>query len=246
MSAFLSVLYADTWLVAVDKPSGMPSVPARTPRDPVSVAVRLADEFGPLEAVHRLDRDTSGVLLLARHREARVALGCLFERGQVSKRYLALCCGTPPETTGELHLPLGPDREQPPKQRVDPIHGRRSQTRWRLLARETQQDATLSLVELEPLTGRSHQLRVHMAWLGVPILGDQLYQRWPTASPSRLALHAAWLSLPHPADGTPLTLHADGNTLPASAELASAVAAWRASQPAASPGCIAERRIFDQ
>ena len=132
----LEVLHADAWMIAVHKPSGIPSVPAMNPLDPLSVVEQLSESMGPLEAVHRLDRDTSGVLLLARHREARVQLGRCFENGGAAKRYLAICRGRPTRAAGDLHLPLAPDLASPPRHRVDPVHGRRSHTRWRLLAVE--------------------------------------------------------------------------------------------------------------
>lgn len=245
-AADVPVLHADAWLVAVCKPSGIPSVPARNPSDPVSVPQRLRERFGHLEAVHRLDRDTSGVLVLARHRESRVRLGRSFEQGLTAKRYLAVCHGVPRQPEGELHLPLATDRERPPRHRVDPIHGKRSHTLWRVIASDTTGDQTLSLVELEPRTGRSHQLRVHMAWMGLPMCGDRLYNRHLPATPPRLALHAAWLALPHPCDGQAITLRADANDLPTTPRLAAAVRTWLAGQPAAWPGCIAEPRTFDQ
>ena len=194
-------------LVVVDKPSGMPSVPARTPLDPPDVAARLWREFGPLEAVHRLDRDTSGLLVFARDSQARAALGRAFERGEVTKTYLAIVAGRPPRAAGELHLPLAADRDRPPRQRVDPVLGRRAATRWKTLAESapTARSQGAALVELTPLTGRSHQLRVHLAWLGCPILGDRLYGR--DQDPSlRLALHATAIDLPHPKDGGRLML----------------------------------------
>lgn len=209
------VVYADPHLVICEKPSGMPSVPARTPLDPPDVARRLAADFGPLEAVHRLDRDTSGLLVLARSPEARATLGRAFERGDVAKTYLAIVSGRPPQPAGELHLPLAADLDRPPRHRVDPVLGRRAATRWTTLAtaaaipgagRATLVGAgEVTLVELEPLTGRSHQLRVHLAWLGCPILGDRLYGRDPTPAVS-LALHAAALAVVHPATGDRLAL----------------------------------------
>ena len=162
---------SDDDLVVVDKPSGMPSVPSRTPLDPPDVVAVLAGRFGPLEAAHRLDRDTSGLLVLARSREARSGLGRAFEEGLVEKRYLAVVHGTPPERAGEIHLPLADDVASPPRKRVDPIMGRRAVTRWRALDASAWDGDPLTLVELEPLTGRSHQLRVHLAWLGCPIVG---------------------------------------------------------------------------
>ena len=205
------IVFADADLVVVDKPAGIPSVPARTPLDPPAVAARLVAEFGPLEAVHRLDRDTSGLLVLARTHAARAALGRAFERGEVAKRYLAVVTGRPPEDEGELHLPLAADPDRPPRQRVDPVFGKRAATRWRLMATVTNGDAATSLLAVEPLTGRSHQIRVHLAWLGCPIVGDRLYGaagRTTAGSPAEppLALHAARLELPHPSTGERLAV----------------------------------------
>jgi len=200
------VVYADEDLVVVDKPGGVPSVPARTRLDPPHVAVRLHAEFGELEAVHRLDRDTSGLLMLARNRSARIALGRAFEMGAVTKVYLAIVAGAVPSTTGTLSLPLAADRDRPPRQRVDPILGRPATSRWRVIA--TAADA--SLVELEPVTGRSHQLRVHLAWLGCPVLGDALYGKQTIDAPRHegLALRAMRLAVPHPRDGRLLVIEA--------------------------------------
>jgi tRNA pseudouridine32 synthase/23S rRNA pseudouridine746 synthase len=200
------IVFADAAIVVVDKPSGMPSVPARTPLDPPAVAVRLAAAFGPLEAVHRLDRDTSGLLVLARSRAARATLGIAFERRLVTKRYLAVVAGRPPEAQGTIELPLAPDPDRPPRHRVDRLHGKQATTRWRLLAAIEEGDAPTSLLAIEPLTGRSHQIRVHLAAVGCPIVGDRLYgapsrtNAGPPAGPS-LALHAAALELPHPNTG---------------------------------------------
>ncbi|MFM1996028.1 MAG: hypothetical protein RLZZ111_415 [Planctomycetota bacterium] len=208
------VVFADACLVVVDKPSGMPSVPARTPLDPPCVAAMLEDEYGPVEAVHRLDRDTSGLLVLARTAAARASLGRAFESRAVHKRYEAIVHGVPPQAAGEIALPLAADPLAPPKQRVDPIAGRHALTRWRLLARGHVATAgallpalEAALLELEPTTGRSHQLRVHLAWLGMPIVGDRLYGPAPPAAP-RLLLHAARLELPHPGDGRRFVLAA--------------------------------------
>lgn len=197
------VVFADADLVVVDKPAGIPSVPARTPLDPTAVAERLAGAFGPLEAVHRLDRDTSGLLVLARTRAARAALGRSFERGHVVKRYLAVVEGRPADDRGELHLPLAADRDHPPRQRVDLLLGKRAATRWTVVTTTTEGDAAVSLLLVEPLTGRSHQIRVHLAWLGCPIVGDRLYPArvrpgQDAAGPASLALHALALELPHP------------------------------------------------
>ncbi len=198
------IVFADDAIVVVDKPSGMPSVPARTPLDPPAVAVRLAATFGPVEAVHRLDRDTSGLLVLARGSGPRAALGIAFEKRAVAKRYLAIVVGRPPETDGTIHLPLGPDRERPPRHKVDHTIGRPSTTSWRLITTRppfTPDDTVRSLVELEPLTGRSHQLRIHLASLGCPIMGDRLYGVPPHDEACSLALHATSLAFDHPTTG---------------------------------------------
>lgn len=207
------VLFSDDDLIVIDKPSGMPSVPARSPHEPPDVAARLrasgliaGDDF--VEAVHRLDRDTSGVLVLARSHEARRALGRAFEARAVTKRYLAVVQGLP-AVHGEIDLPLGDDPVLPPRQRIDPIFGRRATTRWLRLAIATETDDGRAFLALEPLTGRSHQLRAHLAWLGTPIVGDRLYGPPATASEGPLALHAATLVVPHPRDGRPLRLDAD-------------------------------------
>ena len=200
--AGVRVLFADAHIVVVDKPHGVPSVPARTPLDPPCVAAVLHNAYGAIEAVHRLDRDTSGILVLARSTAARASLGRAFETRRVAKRYEAIVHGVPVRPEGEVHLPLAPDPLRPPRHRVDPISGKLAITRWRVMDRNGAADRPRSLLELEPLTGRSHQLRVHLAWLGTPILGDRLYGQPVRCRPvDRLMLHAGWLRFPHPADG---------------------------------------------
>jgi tRNA pseudouridine32 synthase/23S rRNA pseudouridine746 synthase len=204
------IVFADEAIVVVDKPSGMPSVPARTPLDPPAVAVRLAAMLGPLEAVHRLDRDTSGLLVLARGRAPRAALGIAFEERRVAKHYLAVVAGRPPEPAGTVSLPLAADRDRPPRQRVDAAQGRAAITRWRLVATHepADRDGGTSLVAVEPLTGRSHQIRVHLAELGCPIVGDRLYAPPAVAEAGPLALHAAGLAFDHPGTGARLVFEA--------------------------------------
>ena len=207
----LRVIHADAWIAVVEKPSGMPSVPARDPREPPSVVDRLRAALaidGFLEAAHRLDRDTSGLLILARSPEARRRLGIAFERGEVDKLYLAVVEGAPPSGQGTLHLPIARDlADAAPRYRADPILGARAATRWRVLRSMCGEDGRRrSLLQLEPITGRSHQLRVHLAWLGSPIEGDPLYGKRPnreatSAGRERMLLHAASLDFPHPDDG---------------------------------------------
>ena len=205
----IRIVFADADLLVVDKPAGMPSVPARTPIDPPCVAWRLRAEHGPLEATHRLDRDTSGLLVLARSREARTAIGRAFEARSVRKRYEAVVHGGPDQPEALVHLPLASDPLRPPRSRVDPIVGRPATTRWRLLTASPVPGKRWSLLELEPVTGRSHQLRVHLAWLGMPIVGDRLYGPSSGTEAARLALHAAWLTFPHPRDGRTVEVSAE-------------------------------------
>jgi tRNA pseudouridine32 synthase / 23S rRNA pseudouridine746 synthase len=204
-SSGIRIVFADADLIVVDKPAGMPSVPARTPLDPPCVASHVCAAFGGLEAVHRLDRDTSGLLVLARSSQARAALGRAFEARAVQKRYEAIVHGGPAGNEGIVHLPLASDPERPPRSRVDPILGRPATTRWRLLTTASIAGQQSSRLELEPVTGRSHQLRVHLAWLGMPIVGDRLYGPVHTAAErppaARLGLHATRLVFPHPRDG---------------------------------------------
>lgn len=206
------VVFADADLLVVDKPSGVPSVPARTPLDPPDVATVLRGAHGPLEAVHRLDRDTSGLLVLARTPAARAGLGRGFESRTVVKTYVAVVHGLPPRERGEIHLPLAADPVHPPRQRADPILGRRAATRWRIVATAVAMDGPVGLLELEPLTGRSHQLRAHLAWLGCPVVGDRLYAR-RTAAVAPLALHAVAITFPHPRTGRSVALTAPPPTV---------------------------------
>ena len=201
------ILLVDEHIVVVEKPAGMPSVPARTPHDPPDVATvlaagELADGPRP-EAVHRLDRDTSGLLILARTARARAALGRAFERGMVRKSYRAFLAGRLPGREGVIHLPLAPDATAPPRQRVDPTVGRAATSRWNVVDGEGLPEG-VTAVDLVPVTGRSHQLRVHMAWLGCPVLGDRLYGQAPPIG--RLWLHAARIEFPHPDGGRAVSL----------------------------------------
>ena len=240
------IVFADADLVVVDKPAGIPSVPARTPLDPPAVAERLLAEFGPLEAVHRLDRDTSGLLMLARTRAARVALGRRFESGEVVKRYLAVVVGRPPEDRGELHLPLAADPARPPRQRVDLLSGKRAATRWDVVIATPDAPATLSLVAVAPLTGRSHQIRVHLAWIGCPIVGDRLYggtgwSRSPEGETAPLALHAVALELSHPRTGERVAFTAPPPHRPPWDRFTMAITTALAAWPSRSPSASSER-----
>jgi tRNA pseudouridine32 synthase/23S rRNA pseudouridine746 synthase len=203
------VLHADARLVAFDKPSGLLAVPGRTAELADCLAARAEAAFPGARIVHRLDRDTSGVILLARDADAQRHLGLQFERRGVAKTYLARVAGLPADDTGEIDLPLRADWPNRPRQTPHP-EGRPALTRWQVLARAPRAAPRgAARLRLSPVTGRSHQLRVHLLALGHPILGDALYADADAyAAAPRLQLHAETLELRHPDDGRPLRLTA--------------------------------------
>ena len=204
----LRLLYADEALVAVDKPAGMLSVPGRGPEKADCAAKRVQVAFSDALIVHRLDMGTSGILVFGRGAGAQRALSIAFAERRVDKRYVAVVAGRPEAGEGTIDLPLICDWPNRPRQIVSRERGKPSLTRWRVLARSPDEPATTRL-ELEPLTGRSHQLRVHLQAIEHPILGDELYAPADVhAMAPRLLLHAERLTLPHPSSGEPLVLHA--------------------------------------
>ncbi|HEY7725145.1 MAG TPA: RluA family pseudouridine synthase, partial [Anaeromyxobacteraceae bacterium] len=165
------LLFADGQLAAVDKPAGVPAQPTLT-TDRGHLAELAAALLGsPAVAVHRLDRETSGVCLLARTREAHAALSRAFREGVPEKTYLALCARAPSPPEGRVDAPLGADRARPGRRAVRP-GGDPAATRYRTLAVGP---GGCALVEARPETGRTHQVRVHLAHLGAPVLGDVRY-----------------------------------------------------------------------
>jgi tRNA pseudouridine32 synthase/23S rRNA pseudouridine746 synthase len=193
------IVYCDDWLLVVDKPAGLLSVPGRGPEKADCLAARLQALHPEARVVHRLDEATSGLMLFARHAEAQRRLGAAFERRAVGKRYVAVVDGRPAAARGRIALPLAADWPRRPLQRVDFERGRPSRSDWiRLEAPGV--DADACRLALRPHTGRSHQLRVHLAAIGHPILGDALYAPPAVrARAPRLLLHASRLRLPHPA-----------------------------------------------
>ena len=210
------VLHADDWLLVVDKPSGMLSVAGRGPAGEDCLHARLRRSWPDAMVVHRLDMATSGLMVFARGERAQRTLSTAFADRAVDKRYVAIVAGKPePAHTDDggwaaIDLPLAADWPARPRQKVDAVNGRRSLTRWRR-AREARSELNGGTrLELQPVTGRSHQLRVHLAAIGHPILGDALYAPGPTAHAApRLLLHAQCLALAHPADGRPLAWRCD-------------------------------------
>ncbi|WP_313458526.1 RluA family pseudouridine synthase [Stenotrophomonas sp.] len=189
--------YADDALLVAEKPAGLLSVPGRTSENQDCVVARLQVLYPDALTVHRLDQVTSGLLLHARGKAMQAALSAQFEQRQVHKRYVAVVEGVLGGEAGEVDLPLIVDWPNRPKQQVDHERGKPALTRWRVLARE----GGRTHVELEPVTGRSHQLRLHMASLGHPIVGDVLYGATPAG---RVYLHACRLEFVHPVTGQAL------------------------------------------
>lgn len=201
----MQVLFADDALLGLDKPAGLLAVPGRGDDKHDCAAVRAQRLFADARVVHRLDMATSGLMLMARGAEVQRRLGIAFARREVHKRYLAVVHGRLAAASGEIDLPLTADWPNRPRQKVDAERGKPSLTRYRLLSHDAA--AGTSRVELEPVSGRSHQLRVHLLALGHPIVGDTLYGIGD-GSP-RLLLHAFELSFAHPIRGQALTLRSD-------------------------------------
>lgn len=205
----IEIIYIDDWLIAVNKPAGLLSVPGRSITRQESALNQLRQQFPKnpeLIPVHRLDQATSGIMLFARDRYTHRAISRQFQQRQVHKVYEAILDGALDSEAGEIHLPLWGDPHQRPRQGVDEQRGKSSHTKFRVMARSE----ITTRVEFMPITGRTHQLRVHAAHpdgLGTPILGDTLYGSGLTGDHvSRLMLHARQLTLSHPYNGDSLAL----------------------------------------
>lgn len=201
-SPAVRLLHVEADLLVADKPSGLLCQPGLGPALADSLLTRLRWEWPTAQLVHRLDRDTSGLLLLALDTELHRAMSRLFAERRIVKTYQAMVTGVPDRKEGSITLPLAKRSHRPPLYGPDPA-GKACRTDWRLL--ET--CGGWSRLELRPYSGRSHQLRVHLAASGHPILGDPLYGR-PDAMPvERLCLHASDLAFVHPFSGRPMTFH---------------------------------------
>ncbi len=195
---WIDIVHEDSRLILCNKPSGLLTVPGKdiSLADCLEARVQARyPEHPATKVVHRLDKDTSGLLLLAFDKAALGALGSQFEHRKVEKYYVARVWGDVEGDSGLIDLPLATDWENKPRQRIDFERGRASQTQWQVLARE----GGITRVRLTPLTGRTHQLRVHMLALGHPILGDTFYAEGEArAAADRLQLHAEMLQFAHP------------------------------------------------
>ncbi len=196
----------DTFLV-VNKPSGLLSVPGRGPDKADCLSARVQAEFPEALVVHRLDMETSGLMVFARSLDAQRALNRAFEQRLVEKYYVAVVTGIVENDQGTINLPLICDWPNRPRQMVNHDIGKPSTTHYVVLARD--EILMQTRVGLTPVTGRSHQLRVHMASLDHAIIGDSLYSVNPPPEGQRLLLHAAILSFPHPVSGEPVNCVSD-------------------------------------
>ena len=200
----LEILHEDADLLVLDKPSGLLSVPGKAAEHSYCLETRVKSAFSDALLVHRLDMDTSGVMIFARNKAAQRHLGLQFERRHTAKTYEALVWGQPADD-GEVDLPLITDWPNRPLQKVCFESGKASHTKWEVISRE----ANHARVRLMPTTGRSHQLRVHMLATGHPILGDRFYAKGEAlAASSRLCLHALTLEVYHPNGGERMVFHA--------------------------------------
>ena len=200
----LEVIHHDHALLVVNKPAGLLSVPGKGAHLADCLMSRILAAFPEALLVHRLDRDTSGVMVFALTPHAQRHLGLQFEKRQVRKVYVARVWGELAPKTGTVDLPLTVDWPNRPRQKVDHAAGRPAVTDWRVVRIE---DGT-TRVRLYPHTGRSHQLRVHMATIGHPILGDPFYATGPARDFPRLMLHSESLRLRHPDGGAGMSFSA--------------------------------------
>ncbi|MFW1839135.1 pseudouridine synthase [Acinetobacter gyllenbergii] len=197
----LEIVYEDDDLLVINKPAGLLSVMGRLPEHQDSAYLRVLEKYPAAKVTHRLDMATSGLLMFAKHRDAEVAISKMFQARTVKKYYVALVQGQI-QREGSVEVPLITDWENRPRQMVHFELGKPAKTLFQLMHYDAVTDQ--SRVRLEPVTGRSHQLRVHMMHIGHPIMGDKLYHPEPAKFHlKRMALHAAYLAFQHP-----LKLHA--------------------------------------
>jgi tRNA pseudouridine32 synthase / 23S rRNA pseudouridine746 synthase len=209
MPSPIAIVYADEGLVVVNKPAGLLAVPGRGPGKQDCASLRVQQLYPDALVVHRLDQATSGLMVLARGQAMQRALSRLFETRQVHKEYVAVVHGLVAAPSGSIDLPLAADWPARPRQKVDSSIGKNALTHYTVLARDSQLNTTRLV--LVPITGRTHQLRVHLSAIGHPICGDALYGDGAQASASqalRLHLHAQDLALQHPVSAVPMVWYA--------------------------------------
>ena len=198
------ILHQDAAFLVVVKPEGLLSVPGKGPEKADCLIARLMRDYPRVLLIHRLDTDTSGVMVFARTSAAQTHISAQFERRTTEKHYVARVDGKVAAEQGRVDLPLTVDWPNRPRQHVNHDTGRAAITLWQVIARAE----TETRMRLVPETGRTHQLRVHMAAIGHPILGDPLYAGGRAADHPRLMLHAERLAFSHPVTGAPLSFSA--------------------------------------
>lgn len=200
----LDIIYQDQYLVAVSKPAGLLSVPGRGEDKADSLATRVKVEYADALVAHRLDRDTSGLLVFPRGAAIHRQLSLMFEQREMEKSYVAVVLGKLAQEQGVVDQPLLVDWPNRPRHSVNLVNGKPAQTRYKVISYDAASNT--SRVALEPVTGRTHQLRVHMQFLGHPIVGDTLYGGNADGRAARLLLHAHTLDFSHPVSGEMMTL----------------------------------------
>ena len=197
----MDILYIDQWIIVINKPAGILSIPDGYNKNIPYVRQLLEDTYGRCWVVHRLDKETSGTLILARSKEIHRDLSILFETRKISKRYLALVNGEPQEASFCVDLPLRMNADRHHRTRIDLINGKSALTNFRVVERFK----TYSMVQAEPLTGYTHQIRSHLSYINHPIIGDNLYIGLSKMINSktlpdvpRMALHSQSIEFTHP------------------------------------------------
>lgn len=205
LSSVLPIVYQDNDVLVLNKPAGLLSVEGKTPDLEDCLESRVVERFSSATIVHRLDMSTSGVIVMALNSKSHSHISLQFEKRKTSKTYIALIWGHLQQQKGRVDLPLKCDWPNRPRQMVDHELGRPSQTDWEVMGYE----GNFTRVKLFPLTGRSHQLRVHMLELGHPILGDEFYAHDEAYyAADRLQLHAQCLEIYHPVSGERMVFEA--------------------------------------
>lgn len=203
----MDILYQDDSLLVVNKPAGLLTIRDGYNRDLPTVKTVLEEEFGRCWIVHRLDKETSGVLIIARDESAHRELNLAFQNHQIQKVYHAIIIGRPSEKMFEINLPLKVDGDRRHRTVVDLENGKPALSAVSLIELFNR----FSLIEIKPQTGYTHQIRAHLAYSGYPILGDKLYQKPNSVQPdliTRTALHAYQITFFHPTSNAPVTIQA--------------------------------------
>lgn len=204
----IKILYRDEAFLLIEKPAGLLSVPGRHPQNRDSVILRLQADYPSATMVHRLDYDTSGVMVVPLTPAALSSISKAFQQRVVEKTYTAVVAGLPESDSGEIDLPIAADSENRPKYKICYTTGKPSLTRYEVIGRDARQKRSRLL--LHPVTGRSHQLRLHLWAAGYPILGCPFYNAGESAlAADRLLLHATSLEFPHPVTGVPVKIHSE-------------------------------------